>query len=172
MTDNPERDPLADLLAAPGPVDTGELRHSLLAETTRQLPRPRRLRFVVLAAALAACYVAGLLTMYLLRPAAPPPVTVPSEPQPESVAEKPADPPAVVPQPADLPDRSQQAARLRQDGDRQLTEKNDPESALQSYTKALNVGTEDDAKFSPDDNWLLMAIKNAREKEARNANSE
>jgi hypothetical protein len=30
--------------------------------------------------------------------------------------------------------------------------------------------TADDARFSPEDNWLMMAIKNAREKEARHEN--
>src|SRR5262245_3236782 len=169
MTNTPERDPLAELLAAPGPVDAEALRQSLLAETTRRLPRPRRLRVAALAAALAACYVAGLLTMYPLRPAPPPRAGRPAEPHAETVpapvAQKTPDPPAVEPQPSQPLDSSQRAALLRQQGDHYLNEENDPESALQTYAKALNVGSADDAKFSPDDNWLLMAIKNAREKE-------
>jgi len=167
----PEPDPLAELLAAPASVDAQTLRQSLLAQTTRQLRRPRRLRLVALAAALAACYGAGLLTMYLLRPAPAPAVVVAPEPPPPEVTQ-PAERPVVAEKPSEPPDPSQRAALLRQQGDRYLNEENDPESALHTYTKALNAGSADDAKFSPDDNWLLMAIKNAREKEDRNANTD
>src|SRR5262249_5350742 len=153
-----ERDPLAELLAAPGPVDAEAVRRSLLAETTRRLRRPRRLRFAVLAAALAACYVAGLLTMYLLRPAPAAPVVVsqarPRGPAPTPVP-PPTDPPAVARKTPEPPEPSERAALLRQQGDHYLNDENDPESALHSYTQALNAGTPDDAKFSPEDNWLL-----------------
>ena len=172
MTNIPESDPLADLLAAPSPVDAETLRQSLLAQTTRQLHRPRRLRFAVLAAALAACYGAGLLTMYLLRSAPAPAVVVATEPARPADVTQPAEPPVVAEKPTEPANPAQRAALLRQQGDRFLNEENDPESALHSYTKALNAGSDDDAKFSPDDNWLLMAIKNAREKEDRNANTD
>ncbi|HKI38678.1 MAG TPA: hypothetical protein VKA46_42915 [Gemmataceae bacterium] len=170
MSDTPERDPLEDLLAPPGPIDAEALRQSVLAATTRRLRRRRWQRRVALAAALAACYAAGLLTMRLLAPAFPP-QDIPAEVVRE---ERPAPPPAPMVVAADpaaerRPDR---AARLRQAGDRYLTEENDPEAALHAYSESLNAGSPDDSKFSPDDNWLLMAIKNAREKEARHANDD
>jgi hypothetical protein len=55
-------------------------------------------------------------------------------------------------------------------GDRCLNDIGDPEAALRCYERALNAASDDEVRFSADDNWLLMAIKNAREKEARHAN--
>jgi anti-sigma factor RsiW len=137
-----------------------------LAETTRRLPRRRWLRRAGLAAALAACYAAGLLTMHLLTPA-------PARGLPEERTPEPAPPavaattdPAALAQAAD-PGR---VAALRRAGDHYLTEEIDPEAALRCYARALDAGSADDAKFSPEDNWLLMAIKIAREKEAHDAN--
>jgi hypothetical protein len=169
MTDTP--DPLDELLAAPAPVDAAALRQSLLATTTRRLRRRRWLRRGALAVALAACYAAGLLTMRLLTPAAP------VADQPVPVAERPPEPPAPAPavvvekRAEEAPD-AERAALLRQAGDRYLNDEADPEAALRCYSKSLSTGSTDDAKFSPDDNWLLMAIKNAREKEARHANDD
>jgi hypothetical protein len=171
MTDTPEHDPLDELLAPPGPVDAAALRQSLLAATARRLTRRRRLRRAALAAALAACYAAGLLTTRLLTPA------VPARDASAPVVAAQKDPPAPAPV-AEAPDaapaegRAERAAVLRQAGDRYLNEQGDPEAALRCYSRALDEGTEGDAKFSPDDNWLLMAIKNAREKEARHANND
>jgi hypothetical protein len=169
MSDTPATDPLTHLLAPPGTVETEALRQALLVETTRRLRRFRRLRIVAFAAGLAACYVAGLLTMHLLTPAAPAVAII--EARPTEPAPGPIDPPVVVQHPSEPANPSERAALLRQEGDRHLNEEHDPEAALQTYGNALNVGTDDDAKFSPDDNWLLMAIKNAREKEARNGDS-
>jgi hypothetical protein len=171
MTDTPEPDPLDELLAPPAPVDVAALRQSLLAATARRLRRRRWLRRGALAAALGTCYAAGLLTMHLLAPAAPsaePTVAVEEKPTP-----LPAPAPAVVvEQRAEKAADSERAALLRQAGDRYLNDEADPEAALRCYSKSLSAGSEDDAKFSPDDNWLLMAIKNAREKEARHANDD
>jgi hypothetical protein len=173
MSDTPERDPLDQLLAAHDPVESGSLRQALLAATTRRLRRARWVRRAALVAALAACYGAGLLTMRLLTPAGkapvpvveapgenPPPTPVPPEPTP--LAERRPEPP---PEP-------ERAAVLRQAGRRYLDEQGDPEAALRCYSKSLDVGGKDDAKFSPDDDWLMMAIKNAREKETRHANND
>jgi hypothetical protein len=175
MTDTPERDPLEELLAPPGPVDTAALRLSLLTTTTRRLRQACRLRRVVLIAALAACYGAGLLTMQLLTPAHNTPAPLAEE----SKQNLPPTPVAIAPESAPTAERRaeqapdpERASLLRQAGQRYLNEEGDPEAALRCYSKSLNAGTEDDAKFSPNDDWLLMAIKNAREKESRHANND
>jgi hypothetical protein len=85
----------------------------------------------------------------------------------------------VAPEPAPAVERRaekaadpERAALLRQAGHRYLEEEADPEAALRCYSKSLDAGTKDDAKFSPNDDWLMMAIKNAREKETRHANND
>jgi hypothetical protein len=71
-------------------------------------------------------------------------------------------------QAAENPDK--RAILFRQAGDRYVAEGSDWESALRCYSGALNAGTEADLAISPDDNWLLMALKDARQKEKRHAN--
>jgi hypothetical protein len=65
---------------------------------------------------------------------------------------------------------SGQATALLAAGDRYLNEAGDPEAALRCYRRALDAASDEQTRFSPDDNWLVMALKNAREKEARHAN--
>jgi hypothetical protein len=166
MTDTPERDPLEELLAPPGPVDTAALRRSLLGETTRRLRPSRWPRRIVLAAALAACYVAGVLTQRWLEAATPVPRTTESGP-PEVRPDIPPAPVAVAQDPVKPASDRDRAAQLRHEGDRFLNEENNPEAALHSYAESLNTAAPEDTRFSPDDNWLLMAIKSAREKETR-----
>src|SRR5215471_11287180 len=118
MTDIPEPDlglPHPLLAAPAGPPDERQ-REAVFARTARILWRRRLARRLVQATALVACFVAGLLTMYWLRPPAPP-----REPETSKVVP--------TPSPVPLP----------------------PEPA------ALAI--------SPDDHWLLMAIKDARQKE-------
>jgi hypothetical protein len=106
--------------------------------------------------------------MRLLTPAAP--VAVVRAPEDHKPEAPPAPPRGAV---AAVPDRDPERPELLlRAGDRYLKENNDPEAALRCYTKALNAASADDLKFSPQDNWLLMAIKNAREKEARHANND
>ncbi len=50
-----------------------------------------------------------------------------------------------------------------------MTEEIDPQSALRCYSNALDNGTEQDLAISSEDNWLLMAIKDARLKERNHA---
>jgi hypothetical protein len=108
-----------------------------------------------------------MLTMRLLTPAADGEMArapeLPSREAPPAPGDRGAEPP---------PRRGDVAAVLLRAGDHFLNEEGDPAAALRCYSGALNAGSEDDAKFSPDDNWLLMAIKNAREKEARHANND
>jgi hypothetical protein len=185
MSDNsvPDPDPCDNLLAPVScPDDTADLRQALLRRTTRVLRRRRLIRRVGLVAALAACYFAGVLTMYLLTPSAAVTVPVvvyvhPSEPSAPKTLPQPQEMRATMPAPTvehwaarteAPPERSQ---LYRQAGDRYMQEENDPASALRCYTKALDAGSPADTSISPDDNWLLMALKDAREKEKRHADN-
>jgi hypothetical protein len=174
MHDTPQHDPCDDLLAPPPRADGREpLRQDLLRRTTRLLRRRRLLRAAAVALALAACYAAGLLTMRLAAPprAAAEPTAVADRPDPLPPpierAERLAAP--AVEDRAARADDAERSGLYRSAGDRYL-EQNDHESALRCYTRSLDAASADDARFSPDDNWLLMAIKDAREKERRHAN--
>jgi hypothetical protein len=64
------------------------------------------------------------------------------------------------------------AELYRKAGDQYLSEASDPESALRCYSAALDTGAGTNQAVLPEDNWLLMAIKDAREKENRRAKNE
>jgi hypothetical protein len=166
-------DPLEEFLTArPTPSAGGGLRANLLLQTTRLLRRRRRWRRLGFLAALAACYLAGLVTMRLL-PAAPgadqpladgpaPPAEGKKSPAPSAVVE-------VTKNPVDLErqalkDQEKRAQLYRQAGDR-YTQESDWESALRCYSNSLNVASAEDLTISVNDDWLLMAIKDARQKE-------
>jgi hypothetical protein len=169
-------DPLEGMLAAPRlPAGAAALRQELLAQTARALRRRRRGRQLAWAAALAACYAAGLLTMHWAPKQATgshtPDAFSSTDPAPQSQA---------VPPPADGPGKSAllkewaavesgQAALFRDAGNLYLAEEGDLLAAVRCYGNALSVGTEADLAISPQDNWLLMAIKDARQKEKRDA---
>jgi hypothetical protein len=171
-----EPDPLEGMLAPPPlPADAAALRQELLGQTARALRRRRRGRQLAWAAALAACYAAGLLTMHW----APRPAAVSRGPDALASRDHSQVPPAVFP-PADEPEKSAlqkewaavesgQAALFREAGNLYLDGEGDVQSAVRCYGNALSVGTEADLAISPEDNWLLMAIKDARQKEKRNA---
>jgi negative regulator of sigma E activity len=162
-----EPDALDELLAVPQlPADAEVLRQRLLHHTTGVVRFRRRVRQVAWAAGLAACVA---VVVFGLRWRTPAPVT----PQPLT---------AQLPSPSaqdgsalalewrafDSPNR--QTELYRQAGDRYLAEGEDLQAALRCYANALDTATDDDQKVSPSDSWLLMAIKDAREKEKRDAN--
>lgn len=179
MTDHPTPpDPLAELLAPPAPdAANADLRQVLFRQTARVLRRRRWLKRAGYASALAACYLAGLMTMKFL-PTAPATdrgtVEVaradPSPPPPPAAKE------AAEPKPSPL-DLEWQAADsrvprpdlLRQAGDRYLEEAGDVVSALRCYRGVLRDNPAEAETFSADDNWLLMALKEAKAKEKRHA---
>ena len=148
------------------------------------LRRRQRWKRLGLVAALAACYAAGVLTMRLLaKPAvveAAPVIVervVELEPVPAPIPERPDSSPTLD---AGLSARAlewqavesedNRAELFRRAGDRYLNEENDPESALRCYKNALNAGA--DPKVSPNDNWLLTSIKNARQEEKRHGEND
>jgi hypothetical protein len=165
-----EPDPIEELLApSAAPPDTSALRQDLLARTRRDLRMQRSARRLAWAAALAACYGAGLLTMrWFMTPARPPePAPLARQEEKTPIAQAAKQAVALEWEAVDRPD--QQAALYRQAGDRYLTEEGDIAAALRCYGNALDSGTPEDLTTSSTDNWLLMAIKDARKKEKHDA---
>jgi len=64
----------------------------------------------------------------------------------------------------------QAGTAYRAAGDRYLAENADPGAAARCYGSALSAGPAEDLTIDPNDSWLMMAIKDARQKEARDAN--
>jgi hypothetical protein len=158
--DRPSLD-LDRLLSAP-PEDAApvELRDRLRRETIHVLRARRWGRRLKLVAALAACYALGVATVRLWPTPAPGVADAPPQEQaPRVAATTPRDPV----RPARPPGR---AALLRQAGDRYLKQ-NDLAAAVRCYRLALDAGSEDDLTIQANDNWLLMALKDARRKEQR-----
>jgi len=154
------------------------LRLALRQQTTRVLRRRRWLRQLTNVGLAAACYLAGLATMWFLvprttatgdSPPSPPPLVIADNrskpPQPE---EKPPERPELYEFQAQTAPPAERAVQLRKAGDLYLEQDHDYAAALRCYTQAFNAGGDQALEFSPDDNWLVMAIKNARRKEKVN----
>jgi hypothetical protein len=167
MSDTP--DP-CDLLFPPGPPHGDErLRETLRLQTTRAVRWRRWRNRVGLVAAVAAIYLAGLLTP---RPFGSPPI-------PERPVERPVEPGPAGPTPPesiasalDLEYRALESEQGRAElyriaGDRYLLEK-DMASAVRCYRLALDESSGDLA-VQAEDTWLLIALKDARKKEKANA---
>lgn len=148
------------------------LRQRVLGDTLKTFRRRVRHRRLLLAAGFLLCYLAGLFTWQLInRPHSP-------APQP-SLADRSSPPPETAPAPAsesarDLEwqavEKADRNPRLfRAAGDRYLKEEIDPLSAVRCYRQALDEEPEGALTVSPEDSWLLMAIKHARKKEKDDA---
>jgi hypothetical protein len=174
----PEPDPLDGLLAPqPLPPETDALRQAIYSRTRRILRRRRGLRWLAYAAALLVSFAAGLLAMRAAMRDVPAPI--PEESVQRQETPPPAEKPLVSANESALDrewrafDSTDQRPELYRDaGDHYMTAEYDPQSALRCYTNALDNGTEKDLTISTNDNWLLMAIKNARQKENDHAKSD
>jgi hypothetical protein len=172
-------DPLADLLRPTVEADAGlPFRGRLLNQTIRALRSRRRRRVAVWVAALAACYVAGVLTVYWLGPRRVERVVVvqkaptpePSTPTPVKPAAPDAKPTTAVAMEWKAFDADQHRPELyRKAGDRYMNEDADPASALRCYGQSLNGSSDKDLAISVNDDYLLMLVKNARQKEKDHA---
>jgi hypothetical protein len=167
MYDDPEA--LDALLAPPTPPGDGAaLRQRLLERTLRGLRGRRRRRHLVAAAALLACCAAGLLAPHRTGPAPAPRQRVegkgpaPGVPGPAAPA-----PSAVALEWQAVEAAGKRPELYRQAADRYLGAEDDPRSAVRCYGLALDDGRAEDLTISPQDSWLLMAIKDARKKEKR-----
>jgi hypothetical protein len=169
-----EPDPLDGMLAPPAlPPDADALRQDVYARTRRVLRRRRHLRQFAYVGGLAASFAAGLLVMWMTLPARSASKETPL-PVPSASKETPPLPNIPATQPEALAQEwrafdseDQRGEVYKQAGDRYMTEESDPQSALRCYSISLDNGTEQD--ISTDDNWLLMAIKIARQKEKDHA---
>jgi hypothetical protein len=169
-----EPDPLAPWLAVSRlpEAEVAALRQAVFHRTTRVLWRRRWLRRGAVVVALSACYIAGAATMRLLTPP-PSVVTVvvkePGEPAPLAPNVEPPPPekePTAVAMEWDALDHPEKKVEFyRRAGDRYLAESNDMQAAVRCYKQMLDAGTDQDLIIAPDDNWLLMALKEARQKE-------
>lgn len=170
-----EPDPLDAMLRPPSPPDDDTLRQAVYTQTRRVLHRRRRLRRFAYAASLLLSFAGGAGVMRMA--ARTDPVERASITPQNTQVNQGADA-SRSPTPDDSAldaewvafDSTQRRGELyRQAGDRYMTEEIDPQSALRCYGNALDNGTEQDSVISTNDNWLLMAIKDARQREKKNA---
>jgi hypothetical protein len=168
-----------DALLAPDPIPPEPLgmREAVARDAGRVLTRRRWLRRTRWAGALAACYAAGLATMWLWSQAV-------RTPQPEVVEHEPSARPVVLPG-EDEPYRSGPPEQLerwaihasgerrgdlyRRAGDAFL-QREDVMAALRCYRLALDGSAVSDLAVRADtDTWLLMSLKMSRQKEIPDA---
>lgn len=166
MNPHDRPDPLEDLL---GPVEqpaSESLREAIYRQTLPHLPRPPA-RWPTALGGLALLLVGvgigwfGREATLPVAPPAPPPVGMlhlPSE-EPEPT------PPS--PETLELQARTADPSLFRAAGDRYVAEDR-PLEALRCYGEALNRGASTTPE--PEDSYLLMAIKHARERENRTWN--
>jgi hypothetical protein len=173
---DPEAEGFEELLGRIPPVAAEDrLRHELLWQTTTLLVRRRRLKLLAYAGALAACYLAGVLSMRLWRVSPTveqPPVAQGQTSAPQKPSTKPIEPrslPAGAVEQEARADREHRRQLYRLAGDRYLEENSDAVSALRCYREALQSGSDSDLTISPDDNWLLMALKKDKQEEVNRA---
>jgi hypothetical protein len=162
-------DPLAAVVAAGGPRPAAgdHLREALLAQTVGVLRFRRRWKRCALAASLLGCYLAGVTTMGMLRAGAG--QEHPAAPDQAPVVKSQPPTPHVSP----YPDTHQVAARKpsafeswRNIGDHYLRQSGDVSLAVAGYSEAINLASDEERRISPGrDNWLMMALKDARSKE-------
>jgi hypothetical protein len=179
MMNDPES--LDAFLSLNAPAADRTLHDVVLTETLSVVHRRRLVRRAGLVAGLAACFAAGALTMRLFTPAVEPEVRIverlierapnPAPPQAPSPAVQPATSALALEwQAAENPER--RAELFRRAGDRYLNDENDMESAVRCYKKALSSGTAEDLNITPQDTWLLISLKNARQEEYRHGKSD
>ncbi len=152
------------MLCPDPPPDASLLREALLRQTRRVVRRRLWGRRLAVAAALAACYFAGIGTDHLAMEQVPQSRPAPLD-KPVASAPSPPTPEALEWQALDSPQPRPDA--YREAGDRYIAEDTDYESALRCYRGALDSGSDKDLAVQPGDSWLLMALKDARQKEKR-----
>jgi len=161
---DPDRDLIDRLLAAP-PASTGEaLRQPVFARTARVLRRRRLARRLAGAVAFAACYAAGVLSARWLTPAPRPVERIVTVERPRSPERPPPERPGALERQARA-DAARRSALYRRAGDLYATEQGDLQAALRCYGQSLDTAPTKDLAIAASDHWLLMAIKDAREKE-------
>jgi hypothetical protein len=155
-----------------GPAPSA-LQQAVLATTTRELRWRRRLRRFRWTAALAACFLAGVGTTSLWRgfqPSEEVSRSAPATHSPTAAPLIPREPPSLVElEWRAFDSRDNRAALFFEVARRYLEEQHDFDSALRCYCQALDAAPQEDLAIRPDDNWLVMALKEARQKENSDA---
>jgi hypothetical protein len=177
--DNSLNDSLdAMLVASIRPEADDGLRGAVLMQTIGVMRRRRRLKRCALAASLLCCYLAGITTVEIWRPGGGEVVRAVTEaptakPRPRNVApqKSPKSTKPKIDQVAAAPPSGFES--WRRIGDHYLRESDDVATAVAGYSRALDLASDKDLVISPGkDNWLLMALKDARAKERRHAYSQ
>jgi hypothetical protein len=162
-------DPLDELLALPpAPDDGAKLRQEILLRSTGVLRRRRRWKRLAWAASLAACYAAGMLTMRWFTPPAAG-VEVAAAPTQETKNET---PPVVQSARAveNLAlDSTEHRAELYRQAAGLYRKDGDLASWVRCKDNALAEAKKEDLTVSADDDFLEIALKQARQKEKRDA---
>ncbi|MCI0380531.1 MAG: hypothetical protein L0215_23335 [Gemmataceae bacterium] len=165
------RDPL-DFLDTQ-PAAPPDLREALWQNTARLLRRKLWRRRLQTAAALAACVLAGMGIMWLLQPRPKPEIIVQriEVPQKPFAEEKPQPTreTAVALEWRAFDSSENRGALYFQAGHRYLDDHGDMQSALRCYRLAFETDPELAQITDPGDNWLVVALKNARRKEISHA---
>jgi hypothetical protein len=147
------------------------LQNTLRERTAGLVRRRRRLRYLAYAALAAACYLAGLTTTWLLpahsavtgNPAAEVAVQVATKTEPVKIEPGPTRP--ALDKLQAIADPAERAEQLRKAGDLYLERFQDYATALRCYSAALDAGGTVALESSPEDNWLVSAIKRDRRRE-------
>ena len=169
---SPEPDPLEGMLRPPSPPENEALRQVVYTRTRRVLRR-RHMRQCAYAASLLMSFAVGAGVMRMTisgeRGASAPRFFAPENRGADAPRSPIPDDSALATEWTAFDSTEHRAELYRKAGDRYMEDENDPLSALRSYGNALDNGTEQDLTISTDDNWLLMAIKDARQKEKKHA---
>ncbi len=164
--DDSLHDPIEELLGAGNrEAISNQLRGPVFAQTIGVMRRRRRVRLCAVAASLLGCYLAGMATTAAWRH--------PGNVAPE-VASRPAAPTRTAPeQPTVAVAQLDGFESWRRIGDHYLHDGNDISQALVGYSQALDLASDEELAITPGrDNWLLMALKDARVKERKHARIE
>jgi hypothetical protein len=161
---------LSNDFGGPAPL---ELQQAVFTQTARLLRRRRRARRLAGAAALAACFVAGMATMAWLLPR---PEIVQQVQRQETQPPGPEQPAKTSALPSDEPplsladlewrafdSKDNRAALFFEVAERYLLENKDYESAVRCYRQALDASSRESLAIRSDDNWLVMALKESRQ---------
>jgi hypothetical protein len=171
----PEGEPLDVLLGQASYPSAGQqLREDLLRRTTGVVRRRRWLRRALWVGAMAACYVAGVLSMRhgdrpkpelaleAASPPSPPATERAASPAPAALSTKPS---AALALEWRAADGDKRRVELYRQAAEQYKQAGDFSSALRCLRNSLDVSDSDELAFSVTDDWLLMALKEARQRE-------
>jgi negative regulator of sigma E activity len=178
-----EPDPIEAMLRPPAQPDSDTLRKSVYTQTMRVLRRGRLLRQFAFAASLLLSFAAGVGVMRITartdsgdqvesearRAGGVSPLIPPGHPGADAPRSPTPDDSALDAEWIAFDSTDRRSELYRKAGDRYINDEKDLQSALRCYSNSLDDGTEQDLAISPDDNWLLMAIKDARQKEKKHA---